>query len=240
MSRQAATESRAPGREGATPTTVLVVDDHNLVAESLTRALNAESDLVVVGTAESGTRALEAVRELRPDVVVMDYRLPDGTGAEATARIKAELPATDVVMLTGAASGASLADALEAGCSGFVAKEGRFEELVHTIRAVVAGEVRVPQRLVEELAAHLRPRSAGLGADLTRREREVLSLLAVGSSTSQMVDALTVSIHTVRNHIRNILTKLNARSRLEAVAIAIRIGILDSEDSSGGRGADGA
>jgi len=239
MIQRDAPEIGEPLGAGSAHTRVLVVDDHDLVAESLTRSLNAEPDLVVVGTAQSKQRALEAARELRPDVVVMDYRLPDGTGAEATALIKAELPATEVVVLTGAASGASLADALEAGCSGFVAKEGRFEELVHTIRAVVAGEVRVPLGLVEDLAAHLRPRSAGLGADLTPREREVLALLAVGSSTSQIVDALTVSIHTVRNHIRNILTKLNARSRLEAVAIATRIGVLGPEGNSGGQGADG-
>jgi DNA-binding NarL/FixJ family response regulator len=204
----------------------LVVDDHDLVAESLRRALDAEPDLEVVGSAVSVESALRAARSLRPDVVVMDYGLPDGTGAEATALLKGEFPDIDVVMLTGIASGATLAAALEAGCAGFVMKEGRFTELVQTIRAVVAGEVRVPQSLVDALATHLRPRPATLGADLTPREREILELLADGRSTTDMVRELTVSVHTVRNHIRNVMAKLQARSRLEAVAVATRLGIL--------------
>jgi DNA-binding NarL/FixJ family response regulator len=207
-------------------TRVLVVDDHDLVAESLCRALDAEDDLMVVAVASSVTQAVDRARHLRPDVVVMDYQLPDGTGALATATIKTEHPEIHVVMLTGRASGAVLADALEAGCGGFVAKDGRFSELVAAIRAVRRGEVRVPQSLVDDLAAHLRPRSPEVGADLTRREREVLGLLAAGLSTVGMVEALFVSVHTVRNHVRNILGKLHARSRLEAVAIATRLGIL--------------
>jgi DNA-binding NarL/FixJ family response regulator len=205
---------------------VVVVDDHDLLAESLWRALDAEADLGVVGTAASVRTACDLVRELHPDVVVMDYQLPDGTGAEATAMIKAELPDTHVVMLTGLASGATLAEALEAGCAGFVMKEGRFSELIEAIRAVLRGEVRVPQSLIDDLAAHLRPRSAGVGADLTPREQEVLALLAAGASTSDMVETLFVSVHTVRNHIRNILAKLHARSRLEAVAIATRLALI--------------
>jgi DNA-binding NarL/FixJ family response regulator len=205
---------------------VLVVDDYDLLAQSLCRALDAEDDLSVVGVAASVRTAVDLALEVSPDVVIMDYQLPDGTGADATAMIKAELPDTHIVMLTGLASGATLAEALEAGCAGFVTKEGRFSELIDAIRAVLRGEVRVPQSLIEDLAAHLRPRSPGLGADLTRREREVLALLAAGASTNHMVETLFVSVHTVRNHIRSILSKLHARSRLEAVAIATRLGLL--------------
>ena len=205
---------------------VLVVEDYDLIAESLCRALNAEDDLGVVGVAGSVSSAVEMARELRPDVVVMDYLLPDGTGADATAMIKADLPDTHVVMLTGLASGATLAEALEAGCAGFVTKEGRFSELTGAIHAVLRGEVRVPQSLIDDLAAHLRPRSVGVGSDLTPREREVLGLLASGASTVNMVETLFVSVHTVRNHVRSILSKLHARSRLEAVAIATRLGLL--------------
>ena len=107
--------------------------------------------------------------------------------------------------------------------------------LVAAIRAVMDGEVRVPPSVVDDLAAHLRPRSSTLGADLTPREREVLALLAKGRSTNQMVDDLVVSVHTVRNHIRNILTKLQARSRLEAVAIAIRLGLVETDEQVGAR-----
>ena len=205
---------------------VLVVEDYDLLAESISRALNVEDDLGVVGVAASVTAAVDMALELHPDVVVMDYQLPDGTGAEATAQIKASLPDTYVVMLTGLPSGATLAEALEAGCAGFVMKEGRFSELTAAIRAVLRDEVRVPQSLIDDLAAHLRPRPAGVGSDLTRREREVLSLLASGASTDSMTETLFVSVHTVRNHVRSILSKLHARSRLEAVAIATRLGLL--------------
>jgi DNA-binding NarL/FixJ family response regulator len=206
---------------------VLIVEDHDLVAETLRRALDAEADLTVVDVVRSVDEAVRATRAVQPRIVVMDYGLPDGTGAEATREIKGEFPEIEVVMLTGKASGATLAEALEAGCGGFVAKEGRFDELVKAIRAVLAGEVRVPPDLMADLAAHLRPQPDTLGADLTAREREVLQLLAEGRSTHDIVDSLFLSVHTVRNHIRNILAKLNARSRLEAVAVATRIGVVD-------------
>jgi DNA-binding NarL/FixJ family response regulator len=216
--------------------TVLLVDDHDLVLESIRRALSAELDLDVVGTVGTVGAALDAVSALLPDVVVMDYLLPDGTGAAATTKLLAEHPGLRVVMLTGQSSGATLADALEAGCAGFVAKEGRFENLVHAIRATAAGEIYVPQQLVEQLAAHLRPRPPTLGADLTDRELEVLQLLGRGRSTDDIVDELSISVHTVRNHIRNILTKLQARSRLEAVAVATGIGLLNPATArDGGR-----
>jgi DNA-binding NarL/FixJ family response regulator len=208
------------------PARVLVVDDHDLVAESLVRALGAEPDLLVVGQADSVKSAVSAAERLGPDIVVLDYGLPDGTGADAARAMRDQHVDIEIVMLTGMSSGATLAAALEAGCSGFVTKESSFSELIHTIRAVRAGEVRVPPELMADLAAHLRPRARDVGADLTAREREVLQLLAEGCSTDEMVRRLFLSVHTVRNHIRNVLTKLHARSRLEAVAIAIRVGIL--------------
>jgi DNA-binding NarL/FixJ family response regulator len=219
---------------GDRKTRVLVVDDHDLVAQTLQRALAVESDLNVVGCVGSVDAAVQAADELQPDVVLMDFRLPDGSGADATALIKAAWPETEVVMLTGHSSGAVLAQALEAGCSGFVSKEGRFDELIETIRAVVRGEVRVPRALVEDLSMHLRPRAHSLGNDLTVREREVLALLIAGRSTTQMVNDLVLSVHTVRNHVRNILTKLQSNSRLEAVAVATRLGIISRAPTSAG------
>jgi DNA-binding NarL/FixJ family response regulator len=212
--------------EGGAQARILVVEDHDLVAESLRRALSEEDDFEVVGVVDTVRAAVRAAVELRPDIVVMDYRLPDGTGSEATALIKAALSHTEVVMLTGQATGATLAEALEAGCSGFVTKDGSFVDLVHTLQAVIAGEVRVPQYLVSELATELRPRSPKLGSDLSTRELEVLRMLAAGRSTAEMVEELHLSIHTVRNHIRNILAKLQSRSRLEAVAVATRLGLV--------------
>ena len=204
----------------------IVVDDHELVADALVRAFEFEPDLEMVGVATSAGGGVELVRRMRPDVVVMDVRLPDGSGIDATAAIKAEFPDIEVVMLTGFADGAVLARALEAGCSGFVAKEGRFTELIVTVRAVTSGQVHVPPHLLDGLVAHLRPRQSGLGTDLTGRELEVLRLLASGRSTKAMVEELALSVHTVRNHVRNVLAKLRSTSRLEAVAVATRHGLL--------------
>jgi DNA-binding NarL/FixJ family response regulator len=207
---------------------VLIVDDHELVAEALQRTLSAEADLDVIGHALTVAAAIAAAREQRPDVILMDFALPDGHGTEAAAIIKRELPDTEIVMLTGQADCGVLAAALESGCSGFVTKDGSLRDLASAIRGVLAGEVRVPQKLIGQLAAYLRPRPAATGSDLTRRELEVLRMLADGRSTSAIVDELVLSVHTVRNHIRNILAKLNAQSRLEAVAIATRQGLLAS------------
>jgi len=205
---------------------VLIVDDHELVAQALARTLDGESDLHVVGHELTVAGAIAAAGRLRPDLVLMDFELPDGLGTDATAAIKRDHPATEVVMLTGFADGAVLAAALESGCSGFVSKDGNLRDLADTIRGVLAGEVRVPQNLMAELAACLRPQPPTIGDDLTPRELEVLALLAVGHSTEVLVHELFLSVHTVRNHIRNILTKLHAQSRLEAVAIATKQGLL--------------
>lgn len=208
--------------------TVLIVDDHELVAEALRRALDAEPDLVVMGYAHTVADAVQLARELRPDVVLMDFQLPEGGGSDATVLIKDELPDVAVVMISGQSDGAALAVALEAGCTGFVNKAEHFRHLPSAIRSALAGEVRVPPALVEELAASLRPRPVPVGSELTPRELEVLQLLADGQSTAAIVHDLVLSVHTVRNHVRNVLSKLNAQSRLEAVAIARREGLLDS------------
>jgi len=202
------------------------------VADALARTLSAEPDLEVMGVAGTIADGLRQVHRLQPDIVVMDVNLPDGSGIDATRELRRTNPDVEVVMLTGFADGTLLARALEAGCSGFVTKAGRFTELIDTIRTVQLGQVRVPTHLLDGLVAHLRPRPPEVGLDLTGRELEVLRLLASGHSTKAIVDELTLSVHTVRNHVRNVLTKLHASSRLEAVAVATRHGILTS--GSGG------
>ena len=207
----------SPGRtDGAS---VLIVDDHEMIARALARTLDAEIDLHVIGHELTVVGAVEAAGRLRPDLILLDFELADGQGTDATAAIKRDHPGIDVVMLTGYADGTVLAAALESGCSGFVSNEGNLRDLADTIRGVLAGEVRVPQNLMAELAACLRPRPSTIGSDLTSRELEVLALLAAGHSTEVLVHELFLSVHTVRNHIRNILTKLHAQSRLEAVAL---------------------
>ncbi len=212
---------------------MLIVDDHELVAEALQRTLSAEPDLEVIGHVLTVAAAIEAARAGQPDVILMDFALPDGHGTEAAAIIKRELPRTEIVMLTGQADSGVLAAALQSGCSGFVTKDGSLRDLASVIRGVLAGEVRVPQKLIAELAAYLRPRPAATGSDLTRRELEILRMLADGMSTTAIMEDLVLSIHTVRNHIRNLLTKLNAQSRLEAVAIATRQGLIGPVEHGG-------
>jgi DNA-binding NarL/FixJ family response regulator len=205
---------------------LVVIDDHELIVDAIERALRPNTRLRVVGRARDLAHGRRVVAELQPDIVVLDVRLPDGSGIEAIGRLRAAVPGVEVVVLTGFADGALLAGALEAGCAGFVSKGGRFDELVSAIEAVAAGQVRVPAQLLDGLVSHLRPRGALIGHDLTAREREILDLLAAGRSTTEMVSELVVSVHTVRNHVRNVLTKLNASSRLEAVAVASRAGLL--------------
>jgi len=207
--------------------TVLVVEDQDMVAEALSRALGSETDFRVVGVVGTVHEAVDAARSLHPRVVVMDYGLPDGTGADATRQVKERDPEIDVVMMTGASSGAVLAEALDAGCSGFVPKEAHFSELISAVRGVIAGQVRVAPDLMTVLLEHLRPHPNAVGSNLTPRELDVIHRLAEGESTDEIAAALFLSVHTVRNHVANLLNKLHARSRLEAVAIATRHGLLD-------------
>ncbi len=204
---------------------VLVIDDHQMVAEVLARALHAAPGIRVVGRGGTVAEVLELVTRLRPKVVVMDYDLPDGTGADAAAAVRAELPDTEVVMLTGHADAETLGRALEAGCTGFVKKEGGIVQLVDAVRAAAAGEVVVPTDVLESLVAGTASAAAG-GVELTAREREILQLLADGAGTEQIASTLVLSSHTVRNHIRNTMAKLNAHSRLQAVAVAAGLGLI--------------
>lgn len=214
------------GLSGSPPITVVVIDDHELLIDAVERSLRSHPSLQVVGRARDISGGVAVVSELQPDIVVLDLRLPDGSGIDAIAVLKHAAPDVEIVVLTGFADSASLARALEAGCAGFVSKGDRLDELITAVEAVADGQVRVPPDLLHGLVGHLRPKGDRLGHDLTAREREILQLLAAGRSTTEMVAELVVSVHTVRNHVRNVLQKLNASSRLEAVAVATRAGLL--------------
>jgi len=210
---------------GAGSIAVLVVDDHAMVAEAIVSTLGEQPDIHVVGWAHTVGEALAAAADTCPDVVVMDYRLPDGDGIDATRRLKADCPATEVVLLTGFADDATFSRALDAGCVGMVAKEHSVDELVAAVRAAGLGQQSIG-RAVAVKAPELPRERAGFAFDLTLREREVLQLLADGVSTDAIARRLVLSLHTVRNHIRNVLTKMGAHSRLEAVALAMQHGIV--------------
>jgi DNA-binding NarL/FixJ family response regulator len=210
---------------------VLLVEDHAMVARGLEATLADEDDLDVVGIATTVEQGVLRFKQLAPDVVVMDYRLPDGDGTDAARRIREHDADAAVLLLTGADDPGVVSAALDAGCSGFVSKGRDLDDLTSAIRAVARGAAVFPAEL---LSRALSPDTAatGTGADLTTREREVLGLLADGCSTEEIGSQLFLSLHTVRNHVRNILTKLHARTKLEAVVIAARAGLVDLRPES--------
>jgi DNA-binding NarL/FixJ family response regulator len=207
------------------PVHLLLVAPHDLVTESLCRALDGEDAIEVVATAAPTGDIVAAIERCTPEVVLVTVGAHDTSGIDALVRLRDERAAVPVVLLSDQVTGPEFTAALAAGCAGFVAWDGGFAELLSTIRVVADGGTRVPGALAAEFAMQLQPhRHSSL--DLSPRELEVLSLLAEGLSTEEIVERLTVSIHTVRNHIRGALAKLDAHSRLEAVAIATRRGFI--------------
>lgn len=201
---------------------VLVVDDHRIFAELLSEALQAagyEVDLPVANLAD----ALVVFQARRHDIVILDYDLPDGDGIAAVAQLKQIAPRSLVLMLTATAEHAVMTGALEAGCDGFVTKRQGTAAVLAAIEAVTRGDTPVSADMVASL---VRPRTTATSPDLTPREVEVLEMLGRGMTNQGMATALHVSVNTVRNHVQHILEKLGAHSKLEAVAIAIRLGLL--------------
>jgi putative two-component system response regulator len=205
---------------------ILVVDDHEIFAHSLVRLLDSRSELKVVGTAGNVAQAVAAALAYQPDVILMDFELPDGDGPQATQQIKALIPEVKVIMLTAHTDEQSLVRAVAAGCSGFVKKEDAVDSLLEAIIAAHEGETITPPRDLAPLLRQLRPTHRGLGSDLTPRELEILGLVASGLINKQIAQRLGVRLNTVRNHVQNILYRLHAHSKLEAVANAVREGII--------------
>jgi DNA-binding NarL/FixJ family response regulator len=205
----------------------LVVDDHEIFSQSLVRLLGAKAELKVVGTAGSVAESVVAAVAYQPDVILMDLELPDGSGSEATQQIKALTPSVKVIMLTARTDDEALIDAIAAGCSGFVKKEDAVDVLLAAIVAAHEGETISPPSELRPLLGRLRPTRRGLGADLTPRETQVLLLIAAGLVNKEIAEAVGIRLNTVRNHVQNILYKLRAHSKLEAVATAVREGLID-------------
>ncbi len=213
---------------------MLIVDDHCIVAEGIGLVLGRHDDIEVVGVRESAAEVPDAVDALRPDVILMDYRLGPDSGAQAAGAARARRPETAVVMMSGEVSDIAMLAALEAGASGFLLKTMRAEELVSAIRRAAAGEMLVPPGTVQRLLRFGREQEASTSGrarmrdSLTAREREVLALMGRGLDNAAIAEALTVSYFTVRGHVRAILEKLGARTKLEAVARARAEGLLDA------------
>jgi len=205
---------------------VLLCDDHQVFAEALAGLLVADG-LDVVAVVGRVADVVPTALSHRPDVVLMDYELPDGDGVSATRAIKAVVPQTHVVLLTSNADEDVLVAAIEAGASGFVTKHKPAAEVTAAIRAAAGGEMLVSSDMLARLLPRMNRAADRKGAyDLTARELEVLELLAEGTPNHELATRMGISRNTVRNHVQNLLTKLGVHSRLEAVALATREGLL--------------
>jgi DNA-binding NarL/FixJ family response regulator len=200
---------------------ILTVDDHQLLREGIAAVLDGQEDMSLVGQARNGQEAIESFRRLRPDVTLMDLRMPDMSGIEAISAIRAEFPNARIIVLTTYAGDANAAAALKAGAAGYLLKNLVRKELLETIWAVHAGKRRVPAEIASEIAEHV-------GDDaLTGREIEVLRRVAAGKSNKLIAAELDIAEGTVKTHMKSILPKLDASDRTHAVMIALKRGILD-------------
>ena len=199
---------------------VFSVDDHPLMREGIAAIINNQPDMVLVGAASSGSEAVQQFRELQPDVTLMDLRLPDVSGIDAMIAIRTEYSEARVIMLTTFEGDVEIQRALEAGARGYLLKSMPPADLVDVIRQVHAGKKRVPTEVAAQLAEHLSDEA------LTPREIDVLSHLAGGNRNRDIGERLFISEETVKVHIKHIMDKLGARDRTQAVAIAVRRGII--------------
>lgn len=207
------------------PISVLVVDDHEMFAVSLSRLLS-DAGMAVIDTVGTVGAALVAAREHCPDVVLLDWHLPDADAGAAAEHLRELCPTTQVVVITGSGDDAVLLEAVEAGCSGYVTKDRAVDEVIDAVKSANAGEPVMPASKLASLVRRLRQDDHPSDNPLTPRENEVLELLAEGLSNDAIADRLVISLHTVRNHVQQIITKLDAHSKLEAVTTAVRRGIV--------------
>lgn len=213
--------------DGSDEITVVIVDDHIVFSAALARLFDDEPDILVMGAAATVAGGWALVEEHGPTVVLLDYELPDGDGVRLTAHIKSTHPDTQIVMLTGSADERIMVRAIKAGCSRFLTKDRAASEAADAVRSVARGETRIPPAVLSHLLPLHHRTTHVLGDDLTEREREVLELLAAGMSNRAIADRTFLSVNTIRNYVSSILTKLGCHSKLEAVAVAVRAGIID-------------
>ena len=208
------------------PVRVLIVDDHEILTSSLALALDSDPGMTTVGVAGTLARAKVMLATTAPDVVLLDHRLPDGDGVAAIGELRAIRPSAEIVVLTASAADHVLVAAIEAGAAGFVSKTRGLGDVTAAVRAAASGESVISPEMLARLLPRLQRGHAARRTELTEREREVLGLLADGLSNAAIAQRLTVSVHTVRNHISNLSAKLGAHSKLEALSIAVRDGLL--------------
>ncbi len=205
----------------------MIVDDHPVTREGLRTALGLADDVEVVGEASSGEEAVERARELTPDVVFMDVRMPGMDGIEATRRILEAAPTTKVILITIDESRGAVSQAIQAGVSGYLLKDASADALADAARNAIEGNAVIHPQLTKTFIeeAHVSDMASDT-TPLSKREREILQRVADGATTKQVASDLGISPHTVKTHLERIFEKLSANDRAQAVAIAIRTGIV--------------
>jgi DNA-binding NarL/FixJ family response regulator len=203
------------------PIRILTVDDHALLREGIAALVNAESDMKLVAEASNGQYAVEQFRLHRPDVTLMDLQMPALNGIDAIIRIRTEFPNARIIVLTTYTGDVQALRALRAGARAFILKGRVHRELLEAIRAVHAGQKRIPPEVAAELADH------AAEDDLTSREIDVLRLIATGNANKEIAVQLSIAEETVKSHVTNILTKLGAKDRTHAVTIGLKRGIIE-------------
>jgi len=226
--------AKKAGEKGGDALRVMIVDDHELFRRGIQMVLEQEDDLEVVGEATDGEQAVSKAEELTPDVVLMDVRMPKNSGIEATRKIKELIPSAKILMLTVSDQEEDLYEAIKAGASGYLLKEISEEDVADAIRSVWSGQSRISPAMASKLlnefqamSKRAEEREAVHTPRLTEREMEVLTLVAKGMNNRDIAKELFISENTVKNHVRNILEKLQLHSRMEAVVYAVREKLLE-------------
>jgi DNA-binding NarL/FixJ family response regulator len=210
------------------PLRLLLVDDHALFREGLISLLSYQDDFTVVGEAEDAQSALDQARALEPDIVLMDIELPGEDGVLATQRLLMEMPAVTVVMLTVRDDSQTLFEAIKAGAAGYLVKNVRSRELLEQLRGLARGEAAISRRMAARILQEILGQTEPFGPEeeLTARELEVLELVAARLSNAEIAERLVISEHTVKHHMKSILSKLHLRNRHQAAAYGIARGWL--------------
>ena len=208
---------------------LMLADDHRMLREGLGRSMR-EQGFDVVGEASDGAEAVSMAQRLRPDVILMDVTMPEMDGVEACRQVRLDLPGTQVVMLTMHADQEVLASAIRAGATGYLVKDCSTEEIASTVRLAASGETALSPQLAASMLNEVRKWDKAAAAEeervVTKREEEVLQLIADGCSTPEVAAKLYISQKTVKNHLASIYQKLDARDRTQAVLLAVRMGIV--------------